>query len=235
MEMRKKIGWILAYVLTLGGALAAVHGGNQAVKVVSENMGIPRKTCIVIDAGHGGEDGGAISCTGRMESEYNLEISLRLRDLLHLLGYKTIMIRTTDESVCTTGETIAARKSSDLKNRVKIVNDTPQALLLSIHQNQFPDSRYQGAQVFYAGTQGSHELAVQLQTELVDKLNRGSHRKAKRSNGVYLMEKIINPGVLIECGFLSNYEEEARLANPSYQKKLCSVIVCTLDQFLSGA
>ena len=233
--MKKRCGWLLLYVLTIGSSMLLVHYGSRAVTVMAENIPIHREPCIVIDAGHGGEDGGATSCTGKTESKYNLEIALRLEDLLTFMGYDTKMIRTTDISVYTKGETIAQKKASDLKERVRMVRETPSALLVSIHQNQFPDGRYHGAQVFYAGTPGSQELATQLQTALVGTLNPGSRRKAKKSSGVYLMEHIPCTGILVECGFLSNFEEEARLSTPEYQKKLCAVIAASLDQFLAKA
>lgn len=144
------------------------------------------------------------------------------------------MIRTTDTSIYTKGETIAQKKISDLKERVRIVNKTENALLLSIHQNNFTDSRYSGAQVFYAGTEGSAQLAKLLQERLVSTLNPGSNRKCKKSDGVYLMEHIDCTGVLIECGFLSNAEEEAKLSCGTYQKKLCCVIAATVSQYLSN-
>ena len=150
--MQKRKGWILFYSLTITGVLLTAHWGSKAVTVISEKIPLEREHCIIIDAGHGGVDGGATSCTGRLESTYNLEISLRLNDLFHLLGYDTRMIRTTDISVYTKGESIAQKKISDLKERVRIANETPNALLLSIHQNNFSDSRYSGAQIFYPGT-----------------------------------------------------------------------------------
>ena len=122
---------------------------------------------------------------------------------------------------------------SDLKERVSIVNSTPNAMLLSIHQNNFSDSRYSGAQVFYADTQGSERLAKVLQCALISSLNKGSNRKCKKSDGVYLMEHISCPGILVECGFLSNPEEEARLRSRDYQQKLCCVIASTVSSFLS--
>ena len=183
---------------------------------------------------HYWEDGGATSCTGLVESTYNLDISLRLNDLLHLLGHDTQMTRTTDISIYTKGGTIAQKKASDLKERVRIVNETENALLISIHQNNFSDSRYSGAQVFYAGTEGSAALAKQLQSALVAALNPGSSRKSKIGDGIYLMEHIDCPGVLIECGFLSNAAEEARLRNAEYQKKLCCVIAATVSEYLSN-
>ena len=232
--MRKGKKWMLFYALIIAGVLAAAEFGSRAVTVIAENTPLPRRCRIIIDAGHGGEDGGATSCTGKLESAYNLEISLRLRDLMHLLGFETGMIRTTDTSVYTKGETIAQKKVSDLKERVRIVNETEGGLLLSIHQNTFPDSRYSGAQVFYANTEGSEALAKQLQTGFVAAVNPGSNRRAKKSTGVYLMEHIAKTGVLIECGFLSNVQEEAKLRSAEYQKKLCCVIASSVSQYLSN-
>ncbi len=232
--MKKGNGWIIAYCIVILGVLIGVHLGNRAVTVMAEGRPIERAHCIIIDPGHGGEDGGATSCTGKLESGYNLEIALRLNDLMHLLGFDTNMIRTTDTSIYIKGDTIAQKKVSDLKERVRIVNETENALLLSIHQNNFSDGRYSGAQVFYAGTEGSEQLAKQLQSALVASVNPGSNRKCKKSDGVYLMEHINCTGVLIECGFLSNAGEEARLRDPGYQKKLCCVIAATTSSFLSN-
>jgi N-acetylmuramoyl-L-alanine amidase len=148
------------------------------------------------------------------------------------MGYQTIIIRTEDVSVYTKGETIAQKKMSDLKERVRICNETPGAILLSIHQNTFSDSRYSGAQVFYAATDGSDDLAKILQKALVDRLNPGSNRQAKKSTGVYLMEHIECPGILVECGFLSNAAEEAKLRTSDYQKQLASVIAVTAAGFI---
>ncbi len=213
--------------------LLGVYWGNQAVSVLSESLSGMERHCILIDPGHGGEDGGASSCTGRLESGYNLEISLRLEDLLHLLGYDTKLIRREDVSVYTTGRTIAQKKVSDLKERVKTANETNNGILLSIHQNYYPDARYSGAQVFYGNTEGSEALAKQLQASFVAGLNPGSRRQAKQGSGIYLLEHIRCPGVLVECGFLSNPQEEALLREPSYQKKLCCVIGTALSQYLN--
>lgn len=231
----KKWNLYLFYISAMALVLMSAYWGSRVVTVVSERLPVERKCCIVIDAGHGGEDGGATSCTGAMESGYNLEIAKRLNDLLHLLGYDTRMVRTEDVSVYTTGDTIARKKVSDLKERVRFANETENALLVSIHQNQFPDPRYSGAQVFYGKVEGSKELARRLQTALVAALNPGSHRDCKPSSGVYLMEHIRCPGVLIECGFLSNPQEEAKLRDEAYQKRLCSVIAVTLNQYLGDA
>lgn len=224
--------WLdLIYVLTLAGLLLAIFWGSRAVTVISERLPLRREHCFIIDAGHGGVDGGATSCTGKLESGFNLEIALRLNDLMHFLGCDTVMIRTTDTSIHIKGETIAQKKVSDLKERVRICNETENAILLSIHQNNFTESRYSGAQVFYASTEGSELLAGRLQDSFVRTLNPGSNREEKKANGIYLMEHIQCPGVLIECGFLSNPQEEARLRSSDYQKKLCCVIASTAVLF----
>lgn len=226
--------WIIFYGLTILCTLAGILLGNRAITVISEGLTLKRNHCIILDAGHGGEDGGATSCSGRLESDYNLEISLRLNDLLHLMGYETYMIRTEDVSVYTKGETIAQKKVSDLKERVRICNEREGAVLLSIHQNNFSDSRYSGAQVFYAGTEDSQALAKLMQQNFKTTLNPGSNREAKKASNIYLMEHIQCTGVLIECGFLSNAQEEAKLRHPMYQKQLCCVIASTLCNFLDG-
>lgn len=222
--------YLLAVIVFIG--LARV--GSDAVTVISQNLPPERQHKIIIDAGHGGIDGGATSCTGVLESAINLEISLRLNDLMRFLGYETVMIRTTDTSIYTEGNTIAAQKISDLKERVRIVNETDGGVLVSIHQNTFSDSQYDGAQVFYSETHGSKDLANALQTAFVNTLNPDSKRTCKKAAGIYLMDNIKARGVLIECGFLSNPTEEAKLRSKDYQQKLCVVIAVTISEYLSN-
>lgn len=229
--MRRRMELRAIYTLTLLAFLFLIFWGSSAVTVIAEQMPIEREHCFIIDAGHGGVDGGATSCTGKLESSFNLEIALRLNDLMQFLGYDTKMIRTTDISVYTKGETIAQKKVSDLKERVRICNETDGAVLLSIHQNTFSDSQYSGAQVFYGSAEGSELLAKSAQKAFVEALNPGSRRQAKRADGVYLMEHIECPGILIECGFLSNPEEEAKLRSEAYQKQLCCVIAAVASNY----
>lgn len=222
------------YIVVLVAFLLLAIGGSRAVTVLSENAPIINRKVVVIDPGHGGVDGGATSVTGVLESQLNLEIALRLNDLMHLLGIDTVMIRQTDCSVYTEGETIAQKKVSDLKQRVRVVNNTPNATLVSIHQNLFVDEMYSGAQVFYAPTQGSQDLAKQMQTAFIHTINPESNRKSKKAESIYLMQHIHCPGILIECGFISNHQEEAKLRNPEYQKQLCAVIASVLSSFLNS-
>ena len=150
---------------------------------------------------------------------------------MHLLGYDTLMIRTDDTSIYTEGNTIAAQKVSDLKNRVSIVNETENCLLISLHQNTFSDSRYTGSQVFYGKSAESKEFAQKMQTSLNAALNQEHKREIRSSQGIYLMENIEKCGILIECGFISNPEEASKLCDEAYQKKLCSVIAATTASF----
>lgn len=221
MKLHNRITFSIITITVLSLLLASAFVTNKAINVYSENEQFKKRTCVIIDAGHGGVDGGAVSCTGVEESQINLEIALRLNDLMHLLGIQTYMIRTEDVSIYTSGNSIAAKKVSDLKERVRIINQTPNALLISVHQNYFQDSRYSGSQVFYYQ---DASLARQLQTALVQTMKPESKRKAKKADGVYLMQNINCPAALIECGFLSNPVEEAQLRDPEYQKKLCCVI-----------
>ena len=232
--MKQKLLLKLAYISTILATLTLACLGSRAVSVFSETTGIDREHCVVIDPGHGGVDGGAVSCTGVKESQLNLQICIRLNDLLQFLGYRTKMIRSEDVSVHTKGDTIAQMKMSDLRERVRICNETEGAVLLSIHQNTFTDGRYSGAQVFYGPTEESKSMAQLLQKEMIRTLNPGSKREIKKSTGVYLMENIRCPGILVECGFLSNYQEEAKLRSAEYQKELSCVIAACTARFLNG-
>ena len=234
MKQANWVGFLPFYLLAVILFAAVAQGGSEAVTALKQNAPVPRSHCFVIDAGHGGVDGGATSCTGVLESTINLEIALKLNDLMQLLGYDTVMIRTTDTSIHTKGESIAAQKISDLKERVRIVNETENAILISIHQNTFSDSRYGGAQVFYAAAEGSQLLAQKLQTAFSETVNPGSRRKCKTARGIYLMEHVERTGILVECGFLSNPEEETKLRSDEYQKKLCCVIAATVASSLSN-
>ena len=232
MRFRKIISIVSFYILVVSLFLTATYWGSEATTAIAQMIPVSRNHTVIIDAGHGGEDGGATSCTGKLESAFNLEIALRLNDLMHLLGIHTKMVRTSDISVYTQGSTIAAKKVSDLKNRVNLVNTTENAILLSIHQNTFPESQYHGAQVFYAPEGEGKALAKHLQTTFRETINPGNNRQCKKGEGIYLMEQINKTGILVECGFLSNREEEAKLRDKTYQQYLVCVIASTVCNFL---
>ena len=158
----------------------------------------------------------------------NLQIALRLNDMLQMLGVQTKMIRTSDVSVYTSGDTIAAKKVSDLKQRVRMVAETENPVLVSIHMNHFTDSRYSGPQVFYAPTQDSQTLAKGMQETLRTHVTPANNRQVKPADGIYLMQHVSCPAILVECGFISNHQENAMLNDTGYQQKLCAVMAVYL-------
>lgn len=185
---------------------------------------------LIIDAGHGGEDGGAVSVTGAVESQINLDIACKLEDILALYGTMPTMLRREDISLHDdSAVTLREKKVSDLHNRVAAVEGAQDPILISIHQNSYPSPRYRGAQVFYAPTAGSEFLSQQIQQSLNQNLDPSNTRQARQiPDTVYLMNHISCPAVLVECGFLTNPEEEALLRQDRYQRKLAAVLASTI-------
>ena len=229
-EYLRRYAYVYLYVAAFFLGLAAV--ARHSVETVSGFAPLPGSSILIIDAGHGGEDGGTTGAAGTAEDELNLEIARRLETMLTLIGCQTRMTRTDSDSLATEGQTIRARKQSDLRNRVALVNEYSNAILVSIHQNHFPDPKYDGPQVFC--TENAGELAKSMQSALTEALSPRSGRTVKRASGVYLMEHIHCPGLLIECGFLSNPAEEQNLRKPEYQKRLAAVMAAVLARFADG-
>lgn len=191
---------------------------------------------VVLDPGHGGEDGGAVSPDGVEESGLNLEIALRLQELLRFSGVKTQMTRIADVSIHQEeARTIQEKKASDLRQRVEIVNGIPGAMLLSIHQNSLPSSVVTyGAQAFWNQQAGAESLAVSIQDALNQAINTHRAKEAKPiASTIYLMRQITAPGVLVECGFLSNPEETLRLQQAGHQCRLAVAITAGFFKGLS--
>lgn len=187
---------------------------------------------IVIDAGHGGEDGGATSVTGKLESEINLSISKKLEQIVAFCGMMPCMIRSKDASVSTEGDTIRERKVSDLKNRVETINHIADAIVVSIHQNYFSEEKYAGAQIFYAPTPGSKDLAALTQKTFREYIDPKNRRESKAASSVYLMNNIRCTGILVECGFISNAAEALILEDTGYQRKIAFTITSALTQYI---
>ena len=191
----------------------------------------------IVDAGHGGEDGGAVSPDGVQESHINLDVALRLHALLRFAGQQARLIRQADVSVCDEGlPTIRARKASDIRNRVARVNETAGAVLVSVHQNSLPSSpETHGAQVFWNRQPGGEELAGVVQENLNDVVNTHRAKESRKiPDTIYLMKHVTAPAILVECGFLSNRAETARLQEPSYQRKLAAAIAAGCLRALAG-
>lgn len=221
----KRIGqWALLWVLALATAGYLAFWPSGAMQTVGPvDSGRP---VLVLDAGHGGEDGGAVSLTGVPESQINLAIVQKLDLLLGLWGQSPVVLRQEDVSLHDpSADTLREKKASDLKNRVAMVEGTENGVLLSIHQNMFTDAKYHGAQVFYAPTQGSQEFAVFTQEVLRQAVDQANERQAKPiPDTVYLMNHITRPAILVECGFLSNPEEEGKLRSEGYQLQLAAAL-----------
>ena len=185
---------------------------------------------LILDAGHGGEDGGAVSLSGHKESLINLSITLKLDQILALMGEPPLLLRETDISLHDDGAvTIREKKVSDLKNRVKTAGQYPAATLVSIHQNSYPEPQYRGTQVFFSSTAGSQQLAQSLQNAFSVHLQPENIRQAKEiPDSVYLMNHIQNRAVLVECGFLTNPEEDVLLQQDDYQCKLALILGAAL-------
>jgi N-acetylmuramoyl-L-alanine amidase len=188
--------------------------------------GVSQRPTVIIDAGHGGADGGASSSSGLLESTVNLDIAKRLELVLAFFGTKVVMTRTEETlEYSEKATTIRAKKAEDQKRRLNLINGTPNAVLISIHQNTYPSASPFGAQVLYAPTDGSKELGESMQQLLIAALNPANRRTAaKIPDSILLMNNIKCPAVLIECGFLSNASEEQLLRTDNYRLKLAVVI-----------
>lgn len=210
---------LLCLCLCILGGVSLV-GREKAVSAVATARDEGR--VLILDAGHGGEDGGASSASGSKESDINLNIVRKTEALMAFLGIRTELTRTEDRSMHSEGAvTIREKKVSDLKNRVAFVNGTPDAMLISIHQNHFTDSRYSGAQVFFHEGDISRQWGEGTQEALRQVLVPGNTRDAKpMPDGIYLFEHISCPALLVECGFLSNGEEASLLLTDAYQRKI---------------
>ena len=199
----------------------------QLISVVPASETISMMTpVVIIDAGHGGEDGGAISLTGVSESTINLAIAKKVEQVLAFYGAVPMVLREEDISLHDSdATTLREKKRSDLKNRVAMIESVPDAILVSIHQNTYEGESTHGFQTFAATTDGSKEIAEGVQQTLIKSLDIENKRKVKpMPNTVYIMEHITCPAILIECGFLTNKKEEAMLQQEDYQKQLAAAI-----------
>ena len=210
----------LGKALFLALLLAA---GWQVEKIARPVLGSAQleRPRLILDAGHGGEDGGAVSRTGVPESGINLSIVLKMDALLGLYGEEPVLVRDTNRSIHDQeAQTLRQKKNSDLKNRVKLVEETPNGVLLSIHQNIFTDPKFQGAQVFFRPDPDSQALAGEMQEALRQADPENRRKPAQIASTIYLMNHVTRPAVLVECGFLSHPVEEQKLLTGEYQTQL---------------
>ncbi len=219
--------------------LGTILGGSIAVdffSVVDANVQDSKYKTVIIDAGHGGPDGGTSSQDGTLEKELNLQIALKLNNILNSMGIKTVMTRTEDVSIHDAkAATIREKKVSDIKNRLNIMNTNESSVFVSIHQNHFSQSKYNGTQVFYSKNNAdSLYLADSIRNSVINSLQPHNSRETKPSGSdIYLLYHAQIPAVMVECGFLSNAEETEKLKDEKYQRKLAFIIALGIIDFLN--
>ncbi|MBQ9070242.1 MAG: N-acetylmuramoyl-L-alanine amidase [Clostridia bacterium] len=191
------------------------------------------KFTVIIDAGHGGEDCGAIGINGVYEKDLNMQISLKLGEYLEAAGFEVIYTRTDDALLYSAQENIKGmRKISDLKNRVKICNSYDNALFVSIHMNSFGSENCSGLQVYYSpDSENARSAAISVQDNVKSKLQPTNKRSVKSGENIYVLENSENPAILIECGFISNSGECKKLSEKEYQKELSFAILCGIIEY----
>ncbi len=184
---------------------------------------------IVIDAGHGGMDGGAVGNDGTLEKELNLEIAMTLAELARICGYNPILTRTEDVML-STPEGAGSAKMQDLKARLSISSIYPEALTVSIHCNKFPSESCKGLQVYHSNSEQAKKIADSIQASVKEQLQPDNRRQTKKADSsIYLLDRAVSPAVLIECGFLSNTEECEALSSREYQKSLALAILSGIE------
>ncbi|QEK11212.1 N-acetylmuramoyl-L-alanine amidase CwlD [Crassaminicella thermophila] len=202
-------------------------------KVLEVSKHIVLNKVVIIDAGHGGIDGGAVGKSGVCESHINLKIALKLRKLLEQEGAIVLLTREDDVGLYSDTGTVRKKKNEDLRNRKKLRDESQADLFISIHMNSFGQSKYYGAQTFYPKkSEESKRLAELIQEELIRVIDNGNNRVAKEKSDVYLLKSCKIPMVLVECGFLSNPMEERLLQEDKYQEKIAwSIYIGILRYF----
>lgn len=177
---------------------------------------------IVLDAGHGNPDGGAVSTNGISEAEINLKIALKLQNLLEQSGATVILTRSDENGIYDADKTkLKNQKVSDIENRVKIGNSSSADIFVSIHLNKIPQSQYSGWQTFFkSGSEQGEKLATSIQENLNKTIEKENNRVPMKLDNVYIVKNVEIPLTIVECGFLSNEEEERKLQEDDYQDKL---------------
>ena len=221
-KLRRSVAWVGCLAILTGVLLGGLLWPGRTTPVFARLTG----QTLVIDPGHGGEDGGAVSADGQPESQINLAIACSLDQLMGFYGVPAVMTRTEDVSIHDTdAQTLREKKVSDLKNRVALIDSIPNATLISLHQNASPNPSHRGFQVFYGQQVLSRPLAQAVQQALTAVLEPEMERSAQSvSSSVYLMSHVSCRAILVECGFVSNPEEAGLLQQPAYQRKLAMTL-----------
>lgn len=225
---------VILTVILISNVFSGIYVSSEEYKeTLSE---ITEKSTVIIDAGHGGEDCGAIGVSGIYEKDLNLKIAAELGNILSENGFAVVHTRTKDALLYTEEENIyGMRKISDLKNRCKIGAEYPNAIYISIHMNSYKSANCTGLQVYYSqNNNSSMALATCIQQNVKSKLQPDNNRQIKVGKGIYLLENLSNPAILVECGFLTNPEECEKLSKKEYQKQLSFAIFCGIIDYTNN-
>lgn len=224
LKITRGLTAICTCVLLSVSVYSFILGAGSIIFPSSEktvNGALSAGSVVIIDPGHGGEDGGAQSASGIVEKHINLSISKNLSDIFNFFGYNTIMTRDEDKLIYDSGcSTIREKKVSDIHKRMSICENSPGAVLLSIHQNHYEGTSSCGTQVFYSGNNPlSEKIAESIQKTVVSDIQSNNKRLIKKSGKeIYLLCHAKIPAVMVECGFLSNPQEAEKLNTEDYQK-----------------
>ena len=232
--MRKKYKFILPTLLAvfLFCCLFSATIKNRTLSTASTPI-LSKK--IIIDAGHGGFDGGAVADDGTSEKDINLSIALSVGEMLSTGGYEVIYTRMIDTGAeDNSNASISKRKVSDLNNRLKIIEEHPDAIFVSIHLNKFTATSANGAQVFYSANNiKSQDLGVSIQKSIVNLLQKNNKRVVKKSDSsTFLLKNATVPAVIVECGFVSNVKELELLKDKSYQQQMAFAVYCGIEDYM---
>ena len=207
--------------------------GYRSYRESHETAAFNSSKTVIIDAGHGGEDPGAVG-NGLIEKDLNLSVSLFLADILRANGYNVVMTRTEDVQLYNDGEE-NRKKYYDLRNRKAIAESEKDALFISIHMNKFPLESCKGIQSFYSPNNGGSKILAEYIQSSAKSLQPDNKRLVKDgSDGIYLLENLKIPAVLVECGFLSNQTEAKMLAQESYRRSLALFIYCGIADYFES-
>ena len=213
-----------------------VSADNPKELPSSSNLSSSQYKTVIIDAGHGGEDGGTSSASGLIEKDLNLDIAFTLRDMLQANGINVVMTREDDRLLYDRNVDFHGRKKVlDLAARLSVAQSTENAIFVSIHMNAFSDPKYSGLQVWYSPNgEEAYDLAKKIQTNTHGMLQPQNDRKVKKATSkIFLLDKAVCPAVLVECGFLSNTHEADLLSSTEYRQKLCFVLFTSINEFLA--
>lgn len=217
-KILRNLEWLVGFILVV----CVIYGSyNLSKKVAGENVQ-KKETDVVLDAGHGGDDPGKVGVNGAKEKEINLAVVQKIQKILEEEGISVILTRTKDARLDKNGQEYS--KTEDMKTRVQVMNEAKPKLVVSVHQNSYPSEDVKGGQVFYFTHSAESQKYAEIMQEAIRTVDPSNHRQMKENETYYLLKKTEVPALIVECGFLSNWEEAEKLIQDSYQEEMAKAI-----------